>query len=171
MPRIMRLFRTTLLAIVLLFTVASCTKDEETVTDQANLSIDLNLANETDWEMANEILALVNEHRVSQGLSVLKRDQQYASAYAVDHTQYMIDMNQINHNNFSKRSSAMKSRGAASVGENVASGYDTAENLVQAWINSPTHKSVMEGNYTHSGFGVVQNSKGKYFFTQLFYRN
>jgi len=155
---------------VLLFTAASCSKDEDAVVQEANYSIDLNLANETDWEMANEILVLVNEHRTSLGLREIKRDQQYASAYAVDHTNYMIDIAAINHDNFSVRARALKDRGAASVGENVAKGYTTARNVVNAWLNSPSHRDVMEGNYTHSGFGVIKDAEGKYYFTQLFYR-
>ena len=166
----MNLLKTSLLATVLFLTVTSCSKEEDVVVEEANYSIDLNLAQETDWEIANEILQLVNEHRTSIGLSTIARDQQYASAYAVDHTKYMIEMSQINHDNFGDRSKALKNRGAVSVGENVASGYDNAENLVTAWLNSPSHKSVLEGNYTHSGFGIMKNARGRYYFTQLFYR-
>lgn len=155
----------------MILTLASCSKEEEVVVEELNYSIDLNLANETDWEMANEILRLVNEHRVSIGLETLKKDQQYASAYAVDHTQYMIESRKISHDNFNERVRALKDRGAASVGENVAYGYTEASSLVNAWLNSPSHKRVMEGNYTHSGFGVMKNAQGQYYFTQLFYRN
>lgn len=169
----MNLLRTSLLALAVLFFVTSCTKDEETsITSDTEVeyTIDLNLANETDWDMANQILALVNEHRASVGLTAIQRDQQYASAYAVDHTQYMIELEQINHDQFGERSNALKSRGAKGVGENVAYGYTTAESLVTAWINSPTHRNVMEGNYTHSGFGVMKSPEGRYYFTQLFYK-
>ncbi|MBT8255964.1 MAG: CAP domain-containing protein [Bacteroidia bacterium] len=166
----MKLLKTTLVALVLIVTTASCTKDETQVVEEANFGIDVNLAMETDWQMADEILTLVNEYRTSIGLSALKRDQQYASAYAVDHTQYMIDISKINHDNFGVRSKALKDRGAQSVGENVAMGYTKAENLVNAWLNSPSHRGVIEGNYTHSGFGVIQNDRGIYYFTQLFYR-
>lgn len=166
----MKLLMTSLLAMVLLMTV-SCSKDEgvEPV-ETTNLTIDLNLANETDWQMANQIHQLVNDHRASMGLPALKKDQQYASAYAVDHTQYMIEKEKISHDNFGERSKGMKERGASSVGENVAYGYSTAEALVEAWINSPSHKQVMEGNYTHAGFGVIQDTQGRYYYTQLFYR-
>ncbi|MEZ4875919.1 MAG: CAP domain-containing protein [Flavobacteriaceae bacterium] len=166
----MKLLTTCLLAMVL-FSTVSCSKDEGvSPVEESNYSIDLNLANETDWQMANEILQYVNEYRVSVGLSELKRDQQYASAYAVDHTQYMIDQNKISHDGFGVRAQALKDQGAESVGENVAFGYSDAQKLVQAWINSPSHRSVLEGNYTHTGFGVMQNTSGKYFFTELFYR-
>ncbi|MDC8005276.1 CAP domain-containing protein [Aureisphaera galaxeae] len=166
----MNLLKTSLLATVLFLTVTSCSKEETAEVQEANISIDLNLAQETDWTMANEVLALVNDHRIAMGLSTIVRDQQYASAYAVEHTKYMIEMSQINHDNFGDRSRALKDRGAESVGENVASGYDTAEALVTAWLSSPSHRRVLEGNYTHSGFGIMQNARGKYYFTQLFYR-
>ena len=169
MSQIMKLFKTSLLAIVLLFTVASCSKDDSITLDEADYTINLNLAHETNWELADEILVLVNEHRSSLDLPIIERDQQYASAYAVQHTNYMIDLNRINHDNFGQRSEALKQNGAIRVGENVANGYETAEAVVFAWLNSPTHKHVIEGNYTHSGFGIIPNENGSYFFTQLFY--
>ncbi len=150
--------------------VTSCQKDEGVASEEVNYSIDLNLAQETDWRMADEILVRINEHRTSIGLSEIIKDQQYASAYAVDHTQYMIDIERINHDNFSVRSKALKDRGAKVVGENVAFGYTTAEAVVTAWLNSEGHREIIEGNYTHSGFGIMKSSKGKYYFTQLFYR-
>jgi len=170
-PRIMKLIKISLLAMVLISLATSCSKEAtEEITQESNYVIDLNLAMETDWVMADEILLLVNEHRTSLGLSELRRDQQHASAYAVEHTQYMIGMNSINHDNFSERSKALKERGAKMVGENVAYGYSSAENVVRAWLNSPSHKTVIEGQYTHSGFGVLKNSEGRYYYTQLFYR-
>ena len=100
----MKLFKTSLLAIVLLFTVASCSKDDSIILDEADYTINLNLAHETNWELADEILVLVNEHRSSLDLPIIERDQQYASAYAVQHTNYMIELNRINHDNFVKES-------------------------------------------------------------------
>lgn len=154
---------------VLMFAVTSCSKDDSIATEEANYSIDLNLAQETDWQLADDILVLINEHRTSIGLSAIQRDQQYASAYAVEHTKYMIEMDRVNHDDFAIRSAALKERGAIRVGENVAYGYTSAESVVNAWLNSPTHKDIIEGNYTHSGFGVIPDSNGTFYFTQLFY--
>ena len=166
----MKLLKLNLLSLALLLLVTSCQKDEGFTEDQANYSIDLTLANETDWQMADQILVLINSHRETLGLSEIKKDEQHASAYAVDHTQYMIEKAQINHDNFSIRSQALKNKGAVTVGENVAYGFSTAETVVGAWLNSPGHKDIIEGNYTHSGFGVIKNAQGGYYFTQLFYR-
>ena len=170
-PRIMKLIKTSLLAMALVCLAASCSKDtSEEFTQESNYVIDLNLAMETDWDMADEIMLLVNEHRANLGLEPIKSDLEYASAYAVDHTMYMIDVDKINHDNFVERSQALKERGAKMVAENVAYGYSSAEDVVRAWLNSPGHRRVIEGQYTHSGFGVLKNSEGRYFYTQLFYR-
>lgn len=166
----MKLLKLNLLALVLLCLVTSCQKDDSISIEEANYTIDLNLANETDWDMANEILVLVNAYRTSLGLEEIKLDQQEASAYAVDHSQYMIEMGEINHDNFGTRRQALIDKGASRVAENVAFGYDTAENVVTAWLNSPGHRKTIEGTFTHSGFGVIQNDKGRYYFTQLFYK-
>ncbi len=166
----MKLLKTTLLAIGLILSVASCSPEDNSEDGVLDYTIDLNLAEETDWEMAEEILVLVNEHRASIGLGVILKDQQYASAYAVDHTKYMIQMSDINHDNFHYRKQALQSQGAQKVGENVAFGYDNAQSVVTAWLNSTSHKRAIEGDFTHSGFGIVSTTSGTTYYTQLFYK-
>ena len=68
------------------------------------------------------------------------------------------------------RSEALKSKGAITVGENVAYGYNSAEDVVTAWLNSTSHRNIIEGNFTHSGFGVIAAQGNRYYFTQLFYK-
>ena len=167
----MKLLKLNLLSLVLLLLVTSCQKDESFTEEEANYSIDLNLANETDWQMADEVLAVINTHRASLNLQPLQRDQQYASAYAVEHTLYMIEKAEINHHNFGVRNEGLRSKGAVSVAENVAYGYSTAEDVVAAWLSSTSHRETIEGNYTHTGFGVMKGKHGGYYYTQLFYRN
>jgi uncharacterized protein YkwD len=166
----MKLVKTGLLVMAFMCLLVSCSKEDTATTQEANYSIDLSLAQETDWEMANEILTLVNEHRVSIGLQPIQSDKQYASAHAVKHTQHMIDVDGINHDNFLYRKNALQNEGAESVAENVAFGYDNAETVVNAWLNSQGHRATIEGPFTHSGFGIVESADGKVFYTQLFYR-
>lgn len=174
----MKLLHIKVLILIALIVFTSCSKDEgvdpvATLNEQATESqttIDLTLAYETDWDMADAVLDLINDHRISIGLNELQKDQQHASAYAVDHTKYMISKGKISHDNYTERANGLKSIGATSVGENVAFGYDTAEKVVNAWLNSPTHRNVIESNYTHTGFGILTDSKGVFYFTQLFYR-
>lgn len=155
---------------VFCLSMTSCTKDEPEVIEEVNYTVDLNLANETNWEMADAILTLINDHRTELSLPTLKQDQQYGSAYAVEHTQYMIQKSKISHDNFSRRSQALKTRGAKIVGENVAFGHVDAESVVHAWLSSDGHRKVIEGLYTHLGFGIIPNEDGNYYYTLLFYR-
>lgn len=150
--------------------IMSCSKDESEVSIETNYTIDVNLAKETNWELADSILLLINEHRASLGYPAIRRDQQYASAYAVEHTKYMIEKARISHDNFEIRKQALKTRGAQLVSENVAYGYPTAASVVHAWLNSPGHRRNIESDYTHSGFGVIADEKGNYYFTNIFYR-
>ena len=168
----MHLLKSNLLAVALLcLVITSCSKEDSVEVEAAKYDIDLALAQKNDSQMSSEILSLVNDHRLSLGLSVLIMDTQYASAFAVNHTEYMIDKEQINHDNFGYRSEGIKYHDNAEVvGENVAYGYNTAEAVVNAWLNSPGHKAIIEGNYTHTGFGVMKCDKGRSYFTQLFYR-
>ena len=39
------------------------------------------------------------------------------------------------------------------VGENIASGQDDAGEVVGAWMDSPTHRANILGDYTHVGSG------------------
>ncbi len=166
----MKLFKICLIYMAILSGITSCVKNED-VLDRDTITIDLTLIKENDWKMANEILLLINKHRANVGLEPLKKDEHYASALSVGHTKYMIDKGQINHDNFSFRSQSLKLMGAIVVGENVAFGYDTAETVVTAWLHSESHKKIIEGNYTHSGFGIIKSIHGIYYYTLLFYRN
>ncbi len=165
----MKHFYNGLYALIVLVVFTSCSKDELSTDETLNYQVDLSLVHKNDLQMSKDILELINQHRIGMGLNPLILDQQYASAYAVDHTDYMIEVSYINHDNFHLRSQALRSRGATRVGENVAYGYETAEGVVTAWLNSSSHKEIIEGNYTHSGFGVFKNQNDRYFFTQLFY--
>ncbi len=165
----MKNFNFGFIAILITLVFCSCTKDE-IESEQQSITIDLNLSNKTDWQMADQILTLVNEHRASLGKGAITNDATYASAYATDHTLYMIDTHSVNHDDFETRSQALKQRGATSVAENVAYGYNSAEDVVNAWLLSPSHKAIIEGPYTDCGFGVLKAENGQYFFTQIFYK-
>lgn len=42
------------------------------------------------------------------------------------------------------------------VGENIAAGYDTAEEVVAAWMASPSHRAnILDCSYTETGIGFV----------------
>lgn len=166
----MKIIKTTFIAISILFTIVSCSKDPQ-AEQSIDYSIDLTIAQQNDDLFAQEVLTLINEHRTAMGLETLNIGTPFSTAYAVDHTNYMIDLSQINHHNFGIRSAALESEGAHQVGENVAFGYNTAEAVFNAWINSSSHRDNIEGNFTHVGFGIkLCENTNTYYFTQLFYK-
>mgnify|MGYP003326784071 FL=1 len=155
---------------IILLSVIFCFSCSENEIINEN-SVDLSLAEKTDVDFSNRILDAINIYRNSVDLSPIDLDLSYASALAVNHTLYMINENRISHDNFYERSLALiQSPEISVVAENVARGYTSAEDVVKAWLSSPSHKKNIEGDYTHLGMGIIQNEEGIYYFTQLFYR-
>ena len=116
-----------------------------------------------------EIMTLVNEYRQSKGLNTLSK-LDVISNVAEGHTSYMVETGAVNHNNFNERAqNLMDNAGAKSVGENVAYGYNTAQGVVNGWLNSETHRKIIEStSYTHFGISTESDAEGRNYFTQMF---
>lgn len=158
-----------LLVAFILMLFNSCS--EELDEDIINNEIDLNILNENDWEYSEDIFQLINQHRLSIGKYSLEMDTLYASAYAIEHSKYMIEAEDVNHDNFFNRSNGLLKQGASEVGENIAFGYYSAKSVFNAWLKSESHRRIIEHDYTHVGFGVLRSSiNNKYYYTLLFYK-
>lgn len=54
-------------------------------------------------------------------------------------------------------------------GENIAYGYNTAQAVVTAWMNSPGHRAnILSPNYTQIGVALATDAAGRVFWTQEF---
>lgn len=154
----------TYLIVPLLLFMSSCSDDENlNLTDDDTIPVN-------SQSITEEILELVNEHRQTIGMSSLSRNI-IADSLAIAHTNYMISQRKISHDNFDERFEQMQLKlNARSAGENVASGYPTAETVMTGWLNSAGHRANIEGDFTHIGIAAIKNSQGTYYYTQLFYR-
>ncbi|WP_299520812.1 CAP domain-containing protein [Winogradskyella sp.] len=115
-----------------------------------------------------EIMELINAHRISKGLSVLN-DHNTVKAVAFTHTDYMIEVDNVSHDNFFQRKESLQINANANVvSENVAYGFSSAESVVNAWLNSPSHKDNIEGDFTDFDISAEKNSEGRWFFTNIF---
>ncbi|WP_299391485.1 CAP domain-containing protein [uncultured Gelidibacter sp.] len=115
-----------------------------------------------------EILELINAHRIGMDLQPLN-NLSIIKSVAFTHTDYMVTVNQVNHDNFFKRKeSLVNNADALKVSENVAYSYTTAETVVKAWLNSPGHKANIEGDFTDFDISAEKNSEGKWYFTNIF---
>ncbi|WP_222982219.1 CAP domain-containing protein [Flagellimonas meishanensis] len=119
-------------------------------------------------QMEANLLGLVNAYRSSIGASPLENSPT-SYKYAQEHNDYMISKNSLSHDNFEERASKIaEETNAKSVSENVARFYITAEKALDGWLNSPSHKAALEGNYTHTTLGIQLDKSGRPYFTQIF---
>lgn len=119
--------------------------------------------------LESELLELVNTHRTSLGADPLSFSQ-LAYEYANQHTDYMVSTGTISHANFSARASSLaKAVNAQAVAENLAKDYTSAEQALEGWLASDSHRKTMEGDFSHTAISVKRDSNGTLFYTQLFY--
>ncbi|HEY9220257.1 MAG: CAP domain-containing protein [Lutibacter sp.] len=157
-----------LFALVLLTTILfSCAKEEDGVYFNENSEV-IN-AKVVYSPIESEIVSLVNAHRTSMGLSALST-LNLVSGVADGHTDYMIEVGAISHDNFAERAQIlMEQAGAKTVGENVAYGFSTAEGVVNGWLNSEGHRKIIENpDYTHFGISTDSNTENRNYFTNIF---
>ena len=122
-----------------------------------------------DYE--NEVIRLVNEIRVQNGLNELKADWQL-SRVARYKSQDMKDNKYFSHTSpvYGSPFEMIRNFGISfrSAGENIAKGYSTPQAVVNGWMNSSGHRAnILNSSYTKIGVGYV--SDGRYW-TQMFIR-
>ena len=139
----------------------SCSKEDSSLNE---------IINEAALTTENQILQLVNNHRTSLGKPALATNT-LAASLAQDHTLFMIDQGEISHDNSEERGLRLINEEKANkVGENVAYKYKTAQEVMEAWLNSSRHKKNIEEDFTHIGISALKNDSEQYYFTQVFLR-
>ncbi len=153
------------LAIVALLGLTSCSTD--TAAEDKINSIEVPVAPQAKL-IEIEIMELINAYRITEGLSTLN-EHNTVKAVASTHTDYMVEVANVSHDNFFQRKQSLQANAAANiVSENVAYGFNSAESVVNAWLNSPTHKENIEGDFTDFDVSAEQNNEGKWYFTNIF---
>lgn len=161
--------------VVVLFLVVflnSCSKNEidseASFENNTNIFYFLPVENLEIKPIEEKILKLINNHRVSSGLSILQLDI-HTQIQAFQHSSYMASVNEMSHDYFFQRNANLKQcTNAFFVAENVGYGYSSANSVVNAWLNSESHKAVIEGtHFTHFNVNVEANSQGELFFTLI----
>jgi uncharacterized protein YkwD len=155
-----------LLLVAIVFTMNSCSSDSSEVSTSSSSPQQAMTYTYNSTEI--ETMALINAYRVSIGLNELK-EINHISYKSEEHDHYMIANNVVNHNDFVSRSqNIMNVLGAKSVSENIAYNYNSPKAALDAWLNSPSHKENIEGNFTHFGLSIRVNADGKKYYTNIF---
>lgn len=165
-------FNTFCLVITLL--LSSCSKDDITKQpdeSQTNSTEELLLiSTEVHSQREAELFKMINDYRLGIDMNpfVFNNVSLY---YAREHSTYMASKGTTSHAKFGKRAEQIsKLSGAEFVAENVAKDYETIQSAFVAWLESNGHRNNIEGDYTHSAIGIVENEVGDLYFTQLFFR-
>jgi uncharacterized protein YkwD len=155
-----------LMLVVIVLTMNSCSSDSS---ENSNSSASNQEVMNYTYD-STEILTmeLINNYRVSIGLKALKQIS-HVSYKSEEHDNYMITNNVVNHNDFVARSeNIMKVLGAKKVSENIAYNYNSPQAALNAWLNSPSHKSNIEGDFTDFGLAIRVDSNGRKYYTNIF---
>ena len=117
----------------------------------------------------NEVIRLVNEIRVKNGLSPLTADWEL-SRVARYKSQDMKDNNYFSHTSpiYGSPFTMMKNFGISyrSAAENIAKGQKTPQAVVNGWMNSSGHRAnILNATYKKIGVGYVPSG---HYWTQMF---
>lgn len=114
----------------------------------------------------------INDHRHSIGIPLLSWNDTVADVARV-HSRNMAEQRvPFSHDGFDDRFDQLNtSLRLSTMAENVAvnSYVDPVTTAVQAWLNSPGHRTNIENPvFTETGIGIVEGIEDEYYLTQLF---
>ena len=154
-----------ILAMIAALTFTSCST--EGIPEQETSSLNIEAAPPTK-DIEIQILNLINQHRADIGLNSLNNHNVIKSV-AFTHTDYMIEVDNVSHDNFFQRKNSLEANAnAIRVSENVAYAFSSAQSVVNAWLNSEGHRANIEGDFTDFDISAEQNADGDWYFTNIF---
>lgn len=126
-------------------------------------------------EFADRVIELVNIERAKEGLKPLKKDDTLTGLSDI-RAKETVTLFEHKRPNGTKWSTILKENNVSytNAGENIASGYSTPEDVVNAWMNSEGHRAnIMSKTYEKIGVScyIDNNSKDKYYWAQLFIKD
>ncbi len=150
-------------------TAAQCENTNATLLnlDEAEKEI---LLTQNDMDITRNVLEEVNRYRASQNLELLESNENLL-LLGIQHNQYQIENDDISHDNAISRFCSLASVSkVVAFAENTAFGFNKAEDVVKALLESTNHKQNIEGNFDAMSTSVVANEDGVLFYTQIFVR-
>ncbi|KTD04835.1 putative transporter [Legionella geestiana] len=130
-------------------------------------------ADNREANMAQDVLREVNAWRAAHHLQLLVMDESM-SREALAHSREMANHKvPFGHTGFGQRIARIYKTAKMPMGgsENVAYNYKDARDVVRNWLTSPGHRRNIAGNFNKTGVGIVRDSRGKLYFTQIFLRD
>jgi uncharacterized protein YkwD len=162
--------------------LSSCANqsDSARIPVSATLNAEIIPVSRSGHTLTDRIFDEVNSYRRSQGLKEVQRHagldrlaQSHSEYLRQNRGKFSLHGKNVSHYGFEGRAmDARQNLGMLSVSENVAAanypGQSAPGVLLELWRNSRDHHHNMTEKWTHSGIGVVVDSDGMVFATQLF---
>lgn len=111
---------------------------------------------------ARQVLELVNKERAAQGLETLTLDTSLCEAAAA-RAKEITELFSHTRPNGQTCFTILKEYDISyrAVGENIAAGQSTPQNVMQSWMNSEGHRAnILSASYNKLGVGYVKSSSG-----------
>ena len=119
-------------------------------------------ATSTAVQMKFDVVHSVNKIREQQGCKPLKVARKLNKS-AQRHAEDMSAKNYFSHTSADGRSWVSRQRATGwkkPGGENIARGFDAADSVMVAWMNSPLHrKNIVNCNFRHIGIGFTADGE------------
>lgn len=121
-------------------------------------------------EFAKQVLALCNAERAKAGVAPLQLAEQLQSAAKIRAEEISLVTSHTRPDG-SDFSTVLQSKWGS--GENIAAGYDSTDNVVAGWMDSPGHRrNILYGNFKYLGVGYYYAPDGeggyKHYWVQIF---
>lgn len=115
----------------------------------------------TGSSLEAQVVTLVNQQRAAYGLGALTLNGKLSDGARLK-AQDLQKNRYFDHNSptYGSPFDMMRSLGISygSAGENIAMGFSSAEAVVNAWMNSPSHRAnILDARFTQMGVGYVSN--------------
>ena len=162
------------IAVACVGALASCAPQPQTTRMPVSASL------HPESSRTGQVLQEVNSYRRNHGASDLQRHAGL-DRLAQEHSEYLmrhrgtfsLSGKNVSHMGFEGRALVARERyQMENISENVAAashlGNAPAPTLVKMWSESKGHDHNMRGSWTHTGIGLVKDSDGMVFCTQLF---
>lgn len=128
----------------------------------------IEIKNSPNSDFAEEVIKLINEERKKNGVTLLKIDHTLMNNAYTRSTELETSFSHKRPNGEPGYTFVLD-LDYSIVGENIAAGQTTPEEVVNAWMNSPGHRSnILNPEFTHTGVGCYIASDGWVYWTQLF---
>lgn len=123
-------------------------------------------------KLESQVATLVNQERAKKGLMMLSANSMLSKVARYKSTD-MATKNYFSHTSptYGSPFKMMENFGVkfSAAGENIAYGQPTAQAVMNAWMNSPGHRSnILNPTYNRIGVGAAKNKNGVIYWTQEF---